>query len=570
MTPSIARLLRTRRNAVRYSVRDRFLADTAAPLVDGMAAQPGPGNRALVQNDGQFSTLNRQLVVPVQATPVDGDLRISWDAQTRTAGLAVFFGRFRLLTASASIRFGWGVAATGNPTQAMLRMNSLVLSGFQNGSTVGTFGGHNLNTDYEICVVVRDTGSYWLMRGGAGTTAYMPEWTLVWVDPVSTTTPLYPVISSLSMGALVENVRVPYDPLPAPWNVAYGIAVGRKAVTVNGDTLAHDSAGGIIEYTLTAATGVTQELKFRIQDASNYWVVRMDQAGSTMKLIEVVAGVETERSSSAQTWTNGTSYRIVVHMFRTNIRTFAGTTAAAPAAKNTYLTAATGLTASLASVSHAGTNFNSWPVHPSIPSRFSTPVKGFLTVGDSTAGGVDDTPPSGASAGYPRMLMDLLNTAGELAWMEAPSRFAHGGYTTAALRAVIDADIAAADTTVIPRVIFYQMGANDVADAPTMADEAGWKTNTAYIFDALHAAYPAAHIYVAILWTDRSPSNCLIINAWMATVIATRSAWCHWGIDEVAVLEAGDGGATYTADGTHPNAAGYARMAAAWKVAAGL
>ena len=48
-----------------------------------------------------------------------------------------------------------------------------------------------------------------------------------------------------------------------------------------------------------------------------------------------------------------------------------------------------------------------------------------------------------------------------------------------------------------------------------------------------------------------------------------RAAWAHLGPDERAFLENGDDGVTYTTEGVHPNAAGYALTAAQWQAVMG-
>ena len=50
----------------------------------------------------------------------------------------------------------------------------------------------------------------------------------------------------------------------------------------------------------------------------------------------------------------------------------------------------------------------------------------------------------------------------------------------------------------------------------------------------------------------------------MENVKATR-AWVRDGLDERAVIKAGDNGVTYTSDGVHYNAAGDTALANAWQ-----
>lgn len=56
----------------------------------------------------------------------------------------------------------------------------------------------------------------------------------------------------------------------------------------------------------------------------------------------------------------------------------------------------------------------------------------------------------------------------------------------------------------------------------------------------------------------------------LPSVLSTRSSWAHPGIDERLILEGGDDGATFTADGVHPTDAGYELEATAWLSVLGL
>jgi hypothetical protein len=149
--------------------------------------------------------------------------------------------------------------------------------------------------------------------------------------------------------------------LPAPWNSAYGIATNRTASPVTGNSLTHE-VDCVIDFTWTAATNEVLEIDLRRTGADNRWIVRCDQAGSTIKLIERNGGTETERASAAQTWTNGTVYRILAYADGNTIFTKAGTVGNI-GNKNSYASATFNNTATIAMVSGfaTGTNFVAWP-----------------------------------------------------------------------------------------------------------------------------------------------------------------------------------------------------------------
>jgi len=132
------------------------------------------------------------------------------------------------------------------------------------------------------------------------------------------------------------------------------------------------------------------------------------------------------------------------------------------------------------------------------------------------------------------------------------------------MKALVDADLAAATYT--PRVILFNLGANDVVAIPA---EATWKTNLAYILDAFNTKWPGAKVYLMRPWRRNYGAECNSLATWIADVISTRSTWASVGPDERVFLEGGDDGATYTYDGVHQNAAGATLTAAQWHAVIG-
>jgi lysophospholipase L1-like esterase len=176
------------------------------------------------------------------------------------------------------------------------------------------------------------------------------------------------------------------------------------------------------------------------------------------------------------------------------------------------------------------------------------PTANFWMMGDSKA--------TGASS---YLINDLSFSRPVYQWGAIPTGLAHGGYTTAGYRASIDADLAATSGT--PNYVLINIGANDVGSAMV---EATVKANWDYILDAIHAKWPNAWVGCMRVWRRGFLSNCNLFDGWLATEIAARSSWAHLGPDERVFLENGDDGATYTAEGIHPNSAGYALTATQW------
>jgi hypothetical protein len=198
-----------------------------------------------------------------------------------------------------------------------------------------------------VYAILRNAGGFLAVKsGGAARLGY--------VDNSNVTANPRPAIINYSDNLLAyDYVRVAQ--LPAPWDTEYGIATNRVASAAASETTTSE-ADAIVEASWTAVTGQTWELDIRRTDDNNRWCVRCDQAGSTVKLIQIEAGVETERSSAAQTWTNGTAYRLVVICDTQAIRTYV-----ANISKNTYTSASFNQTATGVKTSHAVSDLVAWP-----------------------------------------------------------------------------------------------------------------------------------------------------------------------------------------------------------------
>jgi lysophospholipase L1-like esterase len=136
----------------------------------------------------------------------------------------------------------------------------------------------------------------------------------------------------------------------------------------------------------------------------------------------------------------------------------------------------------------------------------------------------------------------------------------------ASMKALIDADLAARTEPAVQAVLF-NLGANDMNALPA---EAVWESDALYIIDAIRAKWPSAKVYIMRPWTrGAGMATANTLAGWIGTVVAARPGGAFLGPDERVFLENGDNGVTYTIDGTHPNAAGYALTAAQWKTVLG-
>jgi hypothetical protein len=324
-----------------YLLRDEFTSDESAPLASPRTAEPGPGTLTIGDSGTNVSVSSGKINLSGNNTYTSN--------YAHGAGVARVAGRTVRIVAEQS---GSCIAYLGwidrLPTDRFYYAGRFLFGGLDfshgNGGSAGTGVTIANNTQYAVSTILRAVG-YFLLNGN----------TLLWVGNAGNEATLYPIANMYSSGQTIRVDSMRVVDLPAPFDSDFGLATQRTASPSAGAT-ATAEANALVEFTWTAATGETLELDVRRTDDDNRWILRCSQAGSTIKLIERNAGVETERASAAQTWTNGTAYRIVAIVDGNVIRTFV-----ANVAKNTYSSASFNNTATGVKVSHAGTDLVCWP-----------------------------------------------------------------------------------------------------------------------------------------------------------------------------------------------------------------
>lgn len=279
--------------AISWLLRDEFTTDDDAPLTTPRTCEPGPGSWNVTQTDNTLSISGGELV-KASGTSVETKI-VSGDIYTFADGLAIM-GRRIDVSGGMFISFedqrgGW---LNGTNLRNMSVSNVLNLG---QGSIAG----------YYIASTIRGTTRDKYLLGN----------TIYWVDATSNTTS-YKVESSVLSGtyqARIDWWRVAY--LSAPWNSDYGIVTQMlSGARSPGDTFAHE-ADCLVEFTVTTLPSSGQiEVRFRVQDATNYWQVTIDSSGN-LDLDEVVGGVVTQRGTSAGVVASGE--RIVIIAFGSTI-----------------------------------------------------------------------------------------------------------------------------------------------------------------------------------------------------------------------------------------------------------
>jgi hypothetical protein len=328
---------------------DQFTTDLAAGSVNGTSAEPGPGTRVVSDSGSKLSISSSKLTASGSTATNNPRYSPTSSSQARAAGMAL---RATLnFTNVNSFGFGFHTTnsdfdnvipgmITGGATDAYMRSGGGATLALPFRSVLVTA------TQYVVSVLLRSTGAFLIIND-----------LLEWVDNTGTQSPLFPGLASrgAAWAGTADDFRLVQ--LDAPWTADSTIATSLTASPASGAT-GTMTANAFVEFTWTAATGATLELDVRRTDANNRWCVRCSQAGSTIKLIEINAGVETERASAAQTWNNGTAYRILVACDGNTIRNYVSNTA-----KNNYASASFNNTATGIAVAGftTGANLIAWP-----------------------------------------------------------------------------------------------------------------------------------------------------------------------------------------------------------------
>ena len=335
-----------------WLLRDEFIVPEAAALTSPRTCEPGPGT--LNVTGAAIAIAGGKLVIDADTSAwkgvssvgrfdPDAGLAIVTNCGTNT-GTILGFTFTSASTANAD--------ATGYTRHRKDAGNAYKVMG-PTSATVGTW----------------DTGKHVSILRGANGCHYVRSGKLVWADgDITNHANNYATVGSYNCAADIESLGVlslPDNGYTA-WSTEFGAATNAVESPSSGETTT-SAANSWNEFTWTVDAAETLEWMIRRTDDTHTWVVRCDQAGSTIKVIEV-NGSETERSSTAQTWTDTSVYRVVAIADDIDISTFVDGTAA-----NTYGSASYNKTVTGVKISGfaAGADLICWPidVSPMLPAE---------------------------------------------------------------------------------------------------------------------------------------------------------------------------------------------------------
>jgi len=329
---------------VSYSLFDNFTTPLAAGNVHNTNPEPGPGGPRYVVDTANKLSINASKKVEINAVgrTTFGDPGIWWGAQSRSVGKC-YFGTVNIHTASSNNIIGFDVNQASTATAASIYFAAASITVYDGGTST-VVGAWEVDTDYQCLIVLRKTGSYFLIKGGAYT-----AWTLLWKGGVGTDASIYPGFCGRDALVYLDDVTIPdlvWVPSPLVFDsftrntgalgnsemigpdgqqspvIAWAANAGTVQVNSVNRAVATATSGGIALATCETsganivATAKVQRittgsaLLLRYVDTDNYIYAGVVSA-NTCKLIKRVAGIESDVISGAITYTAGNEFEVI-------------------------------------------------------------------------------------------------------------------------------------------------------------------------------------------------------------------------------------------------------------------
>lgn len=279
---------RPRKRASFFLIKDDFLTADAAPLATPVPADPGPGTRTVLQPTSGLEISGGVLNATVVGSGSTGDTYVIYELLPLKAGRAYLYR----ITAVSSLVYPCIVDGSGTLTPRI----EAVPSTPSNIREVA--GGASIAGVMPTSTLLPWT--LWMVRRASGGIFFGLNTQLAWVGVVPTLTSLQARLERRTVGTTwsCDYVRVADLALKySVWDGDYGIASQQVAGTVTpGQTFTHEGDCLIDWVQTTLPSAGTVDVRFRKQDATNYWQLLITSLGVTT-LNEVVAGVPVVRAT---------------------------------------------------------------------------------------------------------------------------------------------------------------------------------------------------------------------------------------------------------------------------------
>lgn len=587
----------------KFLLKDEFLDAKTAGAINSTLAVPGPGGARTVNDieNVMFLSSGTLTLGNQAASPVFGEERILWPAQTRRVGQVLLFHNVN--AASMGAQGAWmGWSESNAPTSLFENKFRLVsVNTLQVRDAAGTIETITplvtTGTNYDFALVTESIASYLLIRGGV-----FPYWSLAWRGVTGSFATPFPALSGFDQNESIDSVLIPkelykiypslsdsfnrangalgstdgsgdayavggngyaWNPIVGTWAISNNVA-GASALATGTAMAVLDlfSPDVIVEADVTQITG-SVGFVLRFVDVNNYITVYHD--GTNIKMDQMVGGTLTNTFTQATALIVGGKLRVAIDRYNYAIA-YGPTQASVKTGVQigSVLQNGTMLGLYTTNLNNTFDKFVAWRKrgYEYLNSFFTRDVLPTMLFpyGDSKTFGTGDTVVDGTT-GYPPLLMASLPIASK--WLEYPQRIGRGGYTVAQMKDLIDRDLLGLYGN--PSYILINLGTNEAAAGQPSINGATWQTNLGYILDAMHAKWSSARLGVAKIYrTSDNGDLTTMDDTWIPAVVNARLSFAFIGPDERAFLPGN------MSDASHPNHAGYVLTASNWKTAMGL
>ena len=224
---------------ISWLLRDEFITNLAAGSVDGTAAEPGPGTRAVTDTNSKISIASGLLSFATGAANHDS---LSLDIVPRAAGRIMVVPI--TIASGSDLDVGWDVDDASVVSESFLfgsaaRIQLRVIAG-----GAPTVGAWSAATKYYLALIMRAAGSVWFIKGGAFT-----NWAWLW-NSSGGSAAMYPRLRvGTAIPLTADFIRISDDLwLPQPeLSDGFAVANGTLLNTLLSDGLGHAEGvtGGI-------------------------------------------------------------------------------------------------------------------------------------------------------------------------------------------------------------------------------------------------------------------------------------------------------------------------------------
>lgn len=291
-------------SGVTYILRDEFTTDEANPIASPRTCEPGPGTLTVVDG-GNFVYIRNGMLFFSNANASNDPSVYSPVSTVRTNGLC-FAVRF-IASATRRSNFMSLYAAIPNNCLGVTYDSAPIYAHALNGYNFYTGLTYVAGVPVLTYLIHRLAGGGFVVINNAGVYKLCLATRYLSPSPLGVGITKQKIGSDLITG--YQNLTI--QQLGSPWNADAGPATQiLSGARSPGDTFTHEGNCYIV-FTVAALPSSNQiELRFRMQDTSNYWQVTIDSSGN-LDLDEVVAGTPTQRGTSAGVIANGDYITII-------------------------------------------------------------------------------------------------------------------------------------------------------------------------------------------------------------------------------------------------------------------